>query len=119
MKSITFDMQKPAEEWRTDDIRRWFDSHKVPDNLVNLFDFQSLAEMHQYASKLEADSHAEFLKYKRYYAKNYPGNELEEYIFDRFKNALFSLTKNYSKTLGKPKSSRPASTVQSTACAIL
>jgi hypothetical protein len=92
IKSIVFDVKKPLEEWTADDIDRWFDSRKVPDTLVKLYDFQSIAEMQEYSVKLRTDPKKEFIKC-------YAGDELEEYIFNRFKNAVLSLTNNYSGTV--------------------
>ncbi len=119
IKSITFDMKKPPEEWTADDIHKWFDSHKVPDTLVKLFDFQSIAEMHEYAEQLHSDSKQEFIKYKQLYAQNRVGDELEEYKFNRFKNALFSLTNKHSETVKTPKPSEQISTPKSSTCTVL
>ncbi|CAM4901135.1 unnamed protein product [Rotaria socialis] len=55
VQSTTFNVNKPLEQWTIDDIHSWFSSYKVPDNLVKLFDFQSVHEMHEYAVKLETD----------------------------------------------------------------
>jgi len=99
IKSIVVDVKKPLEEWTVDDIHRWFDSRKVPDTLVKLYDFQSIAEMQEYSVKLRTDPKKEFIKYEKRYAKCYAGDELEEYIFNRFKNAVLSLTNNYSETV--------------------
>ncbi|CAF1484293.1 unnamed protein product [Adineta steineri] len=108
-KLTTLDINKAPEEWTSDDIQKWFSDYKVPDTLVKLFDFQSIAEMYRYASKLHVDSRNEFVKYRQRYAKQYPGDELEEYIFDRFQNALFKLPKNQLETkkisTSTPKSS--------------
>jgi len=119
IKSITFDMKKSPEEWTVDDIHRWFDSHKVPDTLVKLFDFQSIAEMHEYAEKLRTDPKKEFIKYEQRYANNYGGDELEEYKFNRFKAALLSLSNNQPETMKKSLPSGQASTPKSSACTIL
>jgi len=96
IKSIVVDVKKPLEEWTVDDIHRWFDSRKVPGTLVKLYDFQSIGEMHEYSVKLRSDPKKEFIKYEQRYAKHYAGDELEEYIFNRFKNAVLSLTNNHS-----------------------
>jgi hypothetical protein len=119
VKSITFDVKKPPEEWTVDDIHIWFDSHKVPDTLVKLFDFQSTAEMHRYASKLRTDSKTEFLKYGQRYAKLHAGEELEEYIFDRFKDALLSLPNNQTERVKNSMHSGQASIHKSSACTTL
>jgi len=99
IKSIVLDLKKLSEEWTADDIDRWFNSRKVPDTLVKLYDFQSIAEMQEYSVKLRANPKKEFIKYEQRYAKYYAGDELEEYIFNRFKNAVLSLTNNYSETV--------------------
>ncbi|CAF1564044.1 unnamed protein product, partial [Rotaria magnacalcarata] len=99
IQSTTFNVNKPLEQWTIDDIHSWFSSYKVPDNLVKLFDFQSVSEMHEYTMKLETDSKKEFIKYEKRYAKTYPEEELEEYIFNRFKNALTGLPKNEKATV--------------------
>ncbi len=119
IKSLTFDMKKPPEEWTADDIHKWFDSHKVPDTLVKLFDFQSIAEMHEYAEKLRSDPKQEFIKYKQQYAKNQVGDELEEYKFNRFKNALLSLTNNQVQTVKASMPTEKTSTPKSSSCTIL
>jgi len=119
VKSIIFDVKKPPEEWTVDDIHRWFDSHKVPDTLVKLFDFQSTAEMHEYAEKLRTDPKKEFIKYGQQYSKNHAGDELEEYKFNRFKNALLSLKNNHSETVKTSMPSGQTSTPKSNACIIL
>ncbi len=116
IESIKSNEKKPSLEWTVDDIHKWFSDHKVPDTLVKLFDFQSLAEMHRYAAKLHIDSKAEFIKYGQRYAKLYAGEELEEYVFDRFKDALFSLPNNQVKT---SMPSGKTSTPKSSACTIL
>jgi len=119
IKSITFDMKKPLEEWTTDDIHSWFDSHKVPDTLVKLFDFQSFAEMHEYSEKLRVDPKKEFVKYEQQYAKHHGGDTLEEYKFTRFKNALLSLTNNHSRTVKRSMLSHRISTPKCGTCTIL
>jgi hypothetical protein len=119
IKSIVFDMKKPPEEWTTDDIRSWFDSHKVPETLVKLFDFQSFAEMHEYSEKLRVDSKKEFVKYEQQYAKHHGGDELEEYKFNRFKNALLSLTNNHSRAMKTSMRSHRISTPKCGTCTIL
>ncbi len=119
IKSVTFDMKKPPEEWTADDIHKWFDSHKVPDTLVKLFDFQSITEMHEYAEKLRSDPKQEFIKYKQQYAKNQVGDELEEYKFNRFKNALLSLTNNQVQTVKASMPTEKTSTPKSSSCTIL
>ena len=96
MNPIRLNMKKTPKEWTIDDIHQWFDSHKVPHAVMKLFDFQSFAEMDEYATKLRADPKKEFAKCERRYAKHY-GDELEEYIFSRFKNALLSLADKHSQ----------------------
>ncbi|CAF1036107.1 unnamed protein product [Rotaria sp. Silwood1] len=105
--STNFDVNKPLEKWTVDDIHAWFSSYKVPDSLLKLYDFQSVAEMHEYAVKLRKDSTKEFIKYEQRYAKNYAEEELEEYIFNRFKNAIFNLPNSQNETMktSPPKSS--------------
>jgi hypothetical protein len=119
IKSTTFETKNPPEEWTADDIQKWFNSHHVPETLIKLFDFQSISEMHRYASKLHVDSRGEFLKYQQRYAKNHAGEELEEYIFDRFKNALLNLPKNQLETVKASMSSPQTSTPKSSTCTIL
>ncbi|CAM4828246.1 unnamed protein product [Rotaria magnacalcarata] len=119
IQSTTFNVNKPLEQWTIDDIHSWFSSYKVPDNLVKLFDFQSVSEMHEYTMKLETDSKKEFIKYEKRYAKTYPEEELEEYIFNRFKNALTGLPKNEKATVKTSNSTSQASTGKSSACIIL
>jgi hypothetical protein len=111
-------MKKPPEEWTTDDIRSWFDSHKVPETLVKLFDFQSFAEMHEYSEKLRVDSKKEFVKYEQQYAKHHGGDELEEYKFNRFKNALLSLTNKHPRAVKTSMPSDQTSIPKSSACTI-
>ncbi|CAF4874468.1 unnamed protein product, partial [Rotaria magnacalcarata] len=53
------------------------------------------------------------------YAKTYPEEELEEYIFNRFKNALTGLPKNEKATVKTSNSTSQASTGKSSACIIL
>ncbi|CAF4324853.1 unnamed protein product [Rotaria socialis] len=65
VQSTTFNVNKPLEQWTIDDIHSWFSSYKVPDNLVKLFDFQSVHEMHEYAVKLETDPKKKFIKYEK------------------------------------------------------
>ncbi|CAF1501429.1 unnamed protein product [Adineta steineri] len=115
IQSTTIDVKKTPEEWTRNDIQKWFYSHNVPDTLLKLFDFQSFAEMNQYASKLQANPKNEFLKYGQRYAKAHAGDELEEYIFDRFKNALLELPVNRSDTMKlSTPSSKPSSSNSST-----
>jgi hypothetical protein len=116
IKSIIFDIKKPPEEWTTDDIHNWFDSHKVPDTLVKLFDFQSFAEMHEYSEKLRVDPKKEFVKYEQQYAKHHGGDTLEEYKFNRFKNALLSLTNRNSRAVKASIPSDQTSRPKSSAC---
>ncbi|CAF0846164.1 unnamed protein product [Rotaria sordida] len=118
IKSTTFDVNKPVEKWTVDDIHAWFDSHKVPDTLVKLFDFQSVAEMHEYALKLRKDSKKEFIKYEQRYAKNHDGEELEEYIFNRFKNAILNLPNSPNQTMKTSICSSQISTPKSSTCTI-
>ncbi|CAF1275185.1 unnamed protein product [Adineta ricciae] len=117
IQSTDFDKEKSPEEWNREDIQKWFHTHNVPDTLVKLYDFQSMAEINQYALKLQADPKNEFLKYARRYANAYGGDELEEYIFDRFKNSLLKLPVNRRETLSLPMSS--STTLKSTACILL
>jgi hypothetical protein len=110
---------KPPEEWTADDIRGWFDSHQILDTLVKLFDFQSFAQMQEYAVKLRTDPKKEFIKYEQQYAKNHAKDELEEYQFNRFKDALLSLTNKYSETVKTSMPSGQTLTPKSNACTIL
>ncbi|CAF0857611.1 unnamed protein product [Adineta steineri] len=120
IQSTTFDVKKAPEEWTRDDIQKWFHSHNAPDALVKLFDFQSVAEMNQYALKLKADSKNEFLKYGQRYAKDQNGIELEEYIFDRFKNALLNLPGRPTETANlSMSSSSKTSPPKSNTCIIV
>ncbi|CAF1380106.1 unnamed protein product [Rotaria sordida] len=112
MKSTNFNDRKSIEQWTAKDIASWFSNHKVPDNLIKLYDFQSITEIREYATKLRADSQKEFVKYREQYSKSYNSQELEEYIFGRFKTAVFSLP-TASSTSTKTKNS------QSSTCIIL
>ncbi|CAF1472663.1 unnamed protein product [Adineta steineri] len=115
IQSTTVDVKKTPEEWTRNDIQKWFYSRNVPDTLLKLFDFQSFAEMNQYALKLQANPKNEFFKYGQRYAKAHAGDELEEYIFDRFKNALLELPVNRSDTMKlSTPSSKPSSSNSST-----
>lgn len=109
----------PSVECTVEDINKWFNNQKIPDDLVKLFDFQSLSEIHRYAAKLRIDPKAEFLKYSERYAKLHAGEELEEYIFDRFKDALLSLTNKYPETLKASMPPEQSSTPKSIFCTIL
>ncbi len=115
IKTTTVDVKKPPEDWTVEDIHEWFSSHRIPDYLVKLSDFQSVAEMHEYAQKIRADPKKEFNKYEQRYAKHYPEEVLEEHVFNRFKNALLN-----PPTLPntQPESSK-TSTSKSSACIIL
>ncbi|CAF1650613.1 unnamed protein product [Adineta ricciae] len=117
IQSTGFDKEKSPEEWTREDIRKWFHTHNVPDTLVKLFDFQSVNEINQYALKLQTDPKNEFLKYARRYAKTYADDELEEYIFDRFKNSLLKLPVVRREIMSLSTSS--SSTPKSTACILL
>jgi hypothetical protein len=108
IKSTSFDVKKPPEDWTADDIHEWLSSHKVPD-------FQSTAEMHEYAPKLRADPNKEFNKYEQRYTIHYPGEVLEEYVFNRFKNALLNLPTLPNTQPETLKTSTP----KSNACIIL
>ncbi|CAF4364153.1 unnamed protein product [Rotaria sp. Silwood2] len=119
IKSTTFNQKKPVEQWTVDDIHAWFSSHKVPDTLVKLYDFQSAAEIQEYAVKVRTDPEKEFIKYQERYTKNYPGEELEEYVFNRFKKSLFNLPNSKQAKMTTPLSSSQTTTPKSSTCTIL
>ncbi|CAF2160883.1 unnamed protein product [Rotaria magnacalcarata] len=116
--SIPINVKRPPEVWSVDDIHAWFSSYKVSDTLVKLHDTQSVAEMVEYSIKLRTDSKKEFIKYEKRYAKNYPDEHLEEYIFNRFKNALLNLPTSQHETMKKPVSSSQPSKPKSRTCTI-
>ena len=118
VKALVFDVKKPPEEWTTEDIRNWFEHNKVPEALAKIFDFQSFGEMHEYSEILRVDPKKEHAKYAQQYAKHNGGDELEEYKFNRFKNALLSLTNKHPGEPKAPKPSNQTSTPKSSACII-
>ncbi|CAF0868293.1 unnamed protein product [Rotaria sordida] len=77
-----------------------------------------VAEMHEYALKLRKDSKKEFIKYEQRYAKNHDGEELEEYIFNRFKNAILNLPNSPNQTMKTSICSSQISTPKSSTCTI-
>lgn len=118
VKSTSFDANKPVQQWTVDDINLWFSNYKVPENLLKLYDFQSADEMNQYARKLRIDPSNEFTKYERLYAKAYPAEVLEEYIFNRLKNALLNLPNCQNETFKTSISSPEIAAAKSRACTI-
>jgi hypothetical protein len=75
--------------------------------------------MHEYSVKLRTDPEKEFIKYEQLYAKNHAEDVLEEYKFNRFKNALLSLTNKHSETLKTSMPSSQTLTPKSNVCTIL
>lgn len=89
--------RKPSE-WTSMDIRQWLQKYKVPDLLIDIYDFQSVAEMRKYTEKLRLDENEEFMICQKRYVTKSDGDILEEYVFDRFKKALYEVPAETKKS---------------------
>jgi hypothetical protein len=97
------------------DIHAWFVQQRISIELCNLFDFQSIKEMLDYAQLLIEDREKQMNIYARIYAKKYHGNDLPPHEFNRFANALEELLKEKRPSSVRPKS---AITNKSNLCVI-
>jgi hypothetical protein len=76
------------------DVQAWFVEHRISIELGNLFDFQSIEEMLDYAELLIKDREKQMNIYTKIYANKYHENEMPPHEFNRFANALEQLIKD-------------------------
>ncbi|CAF3480472.1 unnamed protein product [Rotaria sp. Silwood1] len=116
------DINKPFDQWNAADICHWLKDRKVPEELITLYDFQTFAEMQNYATDLRIDPKNEFTKHAQRYARKYPGDALDNYVFQRLITALLSLPEGKSELFKREPLSTISvnmSTTKSSACILL
>ena len=101
-----------------DDINTWFTQHEISTELRDLFNFQSIEEMLDYAEVLIKDREKQMNIYTRIFATKYHGNDLPPHEFYRLANALERLLKE--KRLSSIAAiSNSAMSTKSSTCIIL
>ena len=97
------------------EIDAWFTQHRISSELRQLFDFQSIDEMLEYAELLIKDREKQMNIYSKIYSQQYHGNEMPPHEFNRFANGLEQLLREK-----RPSSVRSKSAMlnQSSACII-
>jgi hypothetical protein len=99
------------------DIHTWFAQQRISIELRNLFDFQSIKEMLDYAELLIKDREKQMNIYARIYSQKYHGNDMPPHEFNRFANALEELLKEKRPSSSSVRS-KSAITNKSNACII-
>ncbi len=99
------------------EIDAWFIEHRISKQLQDIFDFQSVEEMLDYAELLIKDRDQQMNIYARIFKQKY-GNDMPPHEFYRFAGALErSLNEKRPSSISiKPKSAAPA---KSSSCTIL
>lgn len=99
------------------DIHKWFSQHRISTQFRDLFDFQTIDEMLDYAQLLIKDREKQMNIYARIFSQKYHGNDMPPHEFNRFAIALEQSLKEKrpASASGKSNSSTP---VKSKTCII-
>lgn len=79
---------------KNDDIAQWFTTHNISYPLYELFDFQNMEEMTDYADLLQNDRDQQMHIYSKLYSQKYPSQQLPPHEFIRFSRAMAHLVSN-------------------------